>query len=111
MHIQMNVHGEMALSNESRAEIEAALRHRLARFADLFTRLEVHLGPNQSADAGMDSWRCGLEARPAGSRPIEVQHAARRADLAAEGAAVKLATATERRLARRRTTSRKGHGA
>ena len=109
MHIQMNVHSDMDLPAGTRDEIEAMLRHRLARFEALFTRLELHFAPNQAAGAGLDIWQCGIEARAAGKRPLKVQHAARRADLAAEGAAVKLLTATERRVARKRTVSRKGH--
>lgn len=45
----------------------------------------------------------------AGKRPVKVHHTARRPDLAAEGAVVKLITASERRAARKRTVSRKGH--
>jgi hypothetical protein len=57
----------------------------------------------------MDVFLCGIEARAVGKTPIKVHHAARRVDLAAEGAVVKLITATERRVARQRTVSRKGH--
>lgn len=109
MRVQINIHGEKDVPSELRAEIEEMLRHKLERFGDMFTRLEVYLTRNEDARARLDVFRCGIEARIAGKRPIKVEHTAKRADLAAEGAAVKLITATERRVARKRTVSRKGH--
>jgi len=109
MRVQINIHGDKDVSQQVQAELEELLREKLVRFGDLFTRLEVHIGRNQAEHARMDVYRCGIEARAAGKRPIKVHHTARRPDLAAEGAAVKLITATERRVARKRTVSRKGH--
>jgi hypothetical protein len=109
MRVQINVHGDKDVSADAREDIEATLRDRLVRFDGLFTRLEVHVTPNDAAGAGMNVFLCGIEARAAGKTPIKVHHAARRVDLAAEGAVVKLITATERRVARKRTVTRKGH--
>jgi hypothetical protein len=109
MQVQINIHGDKDVAPEVRAEIKEMLRERLARFGDLLTRLEVHIGRNEGLHAGMDAYLCGIEARAAGKRPIKVHHGARRPDLAAEGAVVRLVTALERRVARKRTVSRKGH--
>lgn len=109
MHVQINIHGDKNVSADARADIETLLLDRLKRFEELFTRLDVYINPNSAADAGTDVFLCGIEARAAGKPPIKVHHAARRVDLAVEGATVKLITATERRVARKRTVSRKGH--
>lgn len=109
MRVQINIHGDKDVSPEVRAEIEEMLRNKLERFGDLFTRLELHIARNESEHARMDVYLCGIEGRAAGKKPIKVHHGARRPDLAAEGAVVKLITATERRVARKRTVSRKGH--
>jgi hypothetical protein len=109
VRVQINIHGDKDVSPQLQAEIEEMLRDKLKRFGDLFTRLELYIGRNESAHAGLDIYLCGIEARPASKRPIKVHHGARRPDLAAEGAVVKLVTATERRVARKRTVSRKGH--
>lgn len=107
MQIQLNVHSETPVKPAVRAEIEAMLNRRLRRFETMFTRLEVYLDRNEGPTADVEPWHCGIEARAAGTRAIRVDHAAQRPDLAAEGAAVKLVTATERRLARRRTIARR----
>jgi len=109
MKVQINIHGDKDVPAELRNEIAEMLRDKLERFGDLFSRLELHIARNGEVNAGMDHYRCGIEGRVAGKRPIKVHHAARRADLAAEGAVVKLITASERRVARKRTVSRKGH--
>ena len=109
MRVQINIHGDKDVSPEVQADIDDLLRDKLDRFGDLFTRLEVHIARNEDVNARMDIYRCGIEARAAGKPPIKVHHSARRPDLAAEGAVVKLITATERRVARKRTVSRKGH--
>jgi hypothetical protein len=109
VRVQINIHGDKDVSAEVQAEIEEMLRAKLERFGDSFTRLELYISRNEGVHAGVDTYRCGVEARAAGKRPIKVHHSARRPDLAAEGAVVKLITATERRVARKRTVSRKGH--
>lgn len=109
MRVQINIHGDKDVSGDGRDDIETMLRERLQRFDDVFTRLDVYINPNSAVHAGMEAFLCGIEARAIGKPPIKVHHAARRVDLAAEGAAVKLITATERRVARKRTVSRKGH--
>lgn len=109
MRVQINIHGDKDVSAEVQAEIEEMLRDKLERFGDLFTRVEIYVNRNESAHAQMDVYQCGIEGRAAGKPPIKVHHTARRPDLAAEGAVVKLITATERRVARKRTVSRKGH--
>lgn len=109
MKVQINIHGDKDVSGEVRAEIEDMLREKLRRFGDHFTRLELYLARNEDVNARMDIYLCGIEARAAGKPPKKVHHGARRPDLAAEGAVVELITATERRVARKRTASRKGH--
>lgn len=109
MKVQINIHGDKDVAAETRAEIDEMLRDKLRRFGDLFTCLELHIARNQDVNARMDVYQCGVEARAAGKPPIKEHHGARRHDLAAEGAVVKLIAAMERRAARKRTVSKKGH--
>jgi len=110
MLILIHADGPRPLATEGRADIEAMLARRLRRFASLFTRLEVYLGRNEGTEAEVEPWRCTIEGRIARAKPLKVEYTAARADLAAEGAAARLLTATERRVARRQAAARRGPG-
>lgn len=109
MKVQINIHGDKDVSAEVKAEIDEMLRDKLRRFGVLFTRLELYIARNRDVNARMDVYQCGIEARAAGKPPIKVHHGARRPDLAAGGAVIKPITATEWRVVRKRTVSKKGH--
>jgi hypothetical protein len=64
-----NIEGHERLETFFTGELEKDL----ARFEDKITRIEVHLGDENSGDkGGVDDKRCMIEARPAKLQPIAV---------------------------------------
>ena len=86
-----SVEGDATLAGE----VETTLRHSLARFADRITRLEVHLGDENSHKHGADDKRCLIEARIAGRAPTAVTHHAPDLHRAVAGAADKMKAALD----------------
>ncbi|RZT95087.1 HPF/RaiA family ribosome-associated protein [Rivibacter subsaxonicus] len=109
MRVQLNSSNGLNVPAEVRSSVDAMLRERLSRFGESFTRIEVHFHPGDPADHTGRDVRCGLEARAAGKRPLKVHHAAPGMEAAASRAADKLVTLVSRRVARKYTTSSKGH--
>jgi hypothetical protein len=73
MKIQFNT--DKNIEGHERLEIffTGELEKDLARFEDKITRIEVHLGDENSGDkGGVDDKRCMIEARPAKLQPIAV---------------------------------------
>jgi hypothetical protein len=102
MMIQVNtdhhVTGDAALAERVEASVEQALH----RFRDDITRVEVHLGDENSLKSGANDKRCMMEARVEGLRPMAVTHHAATVDEAIEGAAGKMKSALESTLGRLR---------
>lgn len=90
MQIQVNtdrtIKGDEDLTQQVRSEIEA----RLGRFGDRITRIEVHLGDENSHKSRGDDKRCLIEVRPAGLKPVVATHRAPSVAQALEGAADKV---------------------
>ena len=90
MNIQINtdnhITGREELANEAKAAVEKALR----RFAGQITRVEVHLGDENSHKGGEKDKRCAMEARVEGRQPVAVTHEADTITQAINGAAGKL---------------------
>lgn len=63
-----NIEGHQRLETYFSAELEKEL----SRFEEKITRLEVHLGDENSDKNGAKDKRCVIEARPAGMQPIAV---------------------------------------
>jgi ribosome-associated translation inhibitor RaiA len=63
-----NIEGHDRLETYFTTEIEKEL----ARFDEKVTRLEVHLGDENSTKGGVNDKRCMIEARPAKLQPIAV---------------------------------------
>lgn len=99
MQIQVNtdsnIRGREELVQRVEAEIGAALSH----FSDQITRVEVHLGDENSAKGGGNK-RCMIEARIAGHPPVAVTHHADALNLALDGASEKMQRALESLLGR-----------
>jgi hypothetical protein len=102
MHIQVNTDNHIAgreqLAEQSRAVVEDAL----SRFKDQVTRVEVHIGDENSHKGGSNDKRCMMEARLEGLRPFAVTHQAATIDQALQGAADKLKRMLESNLGRLR---------
>jgi hypothetical protein len=63
-----NIEGHERLEKFFASELEKEL----ARFDEKVTRIEVHLGDENSAKGGGNDKRCMIEARPAKTKPIAV---------------------------------------
>lgn len=63
-----NIEGHARLETYFSGELEKGL----ARFEEKITRLEVHLGDENSEKFGVDDKRCLIEARPAKLQPVAV---------------------------------------
>ena len=72
MKIQFNT--DKNIEGHERLEIffTGELEKDLARFEDKITRIEVHLGDENSDKGGTNDKRCLIEARPAKLQPIAV---------------------------------------
>lgn len=91
MHIQVNTDNHIPGDDRLIEYAQTLLLGSLERFQDRVTRVEVHLGDENSAtrNTGEDK-RCTLEARPAGMKPVAVTHHAGTVREAMDGAVHKL---------------------
>ena len=101
MQIQINTGHNIEVHEALAAEVSAVVEGALSRFSDHITRVEIHLGDeNSDKKVGHDAMRCMLEARIEGRQPIAVTHHASTLDEAVDGAADKLARLVEHTLGR-----------
>ena len=96
MEIQFNTANQVTATPEMEARAREIVDGTLARFASRLTRVELHLGDeNSPAKGGAADIRCSMEARPQGLRPIAASHNDADPDAAMRGAAKKLARALD----------------
>ena len=96
MQFQFNSDSSVMGTENVAERIEAQLRHKLARFEDRLTRLEVHVGDENAHKGGDDDKTCMIEARVRGGAPVSVTAKAGDVDGAARSAGSKLAKLLER---------------
>lgn len=96
MQFQFNTDSSVMGTEEVATRIEQQVRHKLARFEDRLTRLEVHVTDVNGRKHGADDKHCTIEARPRGGRPIGVTGKAADVDAAARIAAGAMAERLER---------------
>lgn len=96
MQFQLNTDSSVMGTADVASRIEQQVRHRLARFEDRLTRLEVHVTDVNGRKHGGDDKQCTIEARPRGGRPIGVTGKASDVDAAARIAAGTMAERLER---------------
>lgn len=87
MQIQFNSDSSVMGTENVAERIVEQLRHRLARFEDRLTRLEVHVRDDNAHKGGDDDKVCMIEARPRTGKPIGVTARAGDVDTAARRAA------------------------
>ncbi len=102
MLIQVNTDKNIEGNEDLASYVEGIVTQRLNHFTDQITRVEVHLGDENSLKEGSDDKRCMLEARVAGMQPIAVTHHAETLDHAIYGAADKLKRSLESAVGKRR---------
>lgn len=96
MEFQFNSDSSVMGTENVAERIEEQLRHKLSRFSDRLTRLEVHVGDENARKGGGDDKRCMIEARPRGGDPVSATAHSDTVDNAARDAAGKLTTLLER---------------
>lgn len=72
MKVQINTDNNVEGHARLESYISAELATSLSRFNDKITRLEVHLGDENSEKSGVNDKRCLIEARPAKLQPVAV---------------------------------------
>lgn len=87
-----NIEGHERLEEYFTEQLEKALK----KFDDKVTRLEVHLGDENSDKFGTNDKRCMIEARPAGLKPIAIENHADTIEKAVSGAIDKIRKALDR---------------
>lgn len=103
MLIQVQTDSNIQGREELSSKIEAAVRSELDRYADRITRVQVHLGDeNSDKKGGEDDIRCTMEMRLAGLDPIAVRANAPTVQQAVDGALEKLASAADTSIGRER---------
>lgn len=91
MQIQVTTDNHIKGSAEFTQHVTSIVEATLERFRDRVTRVEVHLGDeNSNEKGGDDDKRCVLEVRLAGRQPMTVTHHAGSIEHALEGAADKM---------------------
>jgi ribosome-associated translation inhibitor RaiA len=90
MKIIINTDNNIQGREQMTAHYEGVLTEALSRFNNSITRLEVHLGDENSHKQSPDDKRCMIEARVEGLQPIAVTHKAETIHEAVSGAVDKL---------------------
>jgi ribosome-associated translation inhibitor RaiA len=86
VHTDPNIQSSVGLT----ARVEALVGGVVGHLADRVSRVQVHLGDENSSKGGSNDKRCMIEARLDGRPPIAVTHQADTLDEAMDGAAAKL---------------------
>lgn len=90
MIVQINTDNNVEGHARLKAYISEELESALARFEDKVTRLEVHLGDENSDKSGVNDKRCLIEARPVNMQPVAVTNYADTTEKAFQGALEKI---------------------
>ncbi|MFV5697282.1 HPF/RaiA family ribosome-associated protein [Flavobacterium sp. ZT3R17] len=90
MTIQINTDNNVEGHARLKAYISEELGKALTRFEEKVTRLEVHLGDENSDKSGINDKRCLIEARPINMQPVAVTHHADTTEKAFHGALDKI---------------------
>lgn len=90
MKIQFNTDKNVEGHQRVEAYFSSELEKELARFEEKITRIEVHVGDENSAKFGVNDKRCMIEVRPAKLQPIVVTDHADSVEKAFNGALAKV---------------------
>ncbi len=95
MLIQINTDNNIDGHQRLEEYFTTQLQNSLKKYEDRITRLEVHLGDENSTKGGENDKRCSIEARVAGLKPVGVVHHADTIEKAVSGATNKIKSALE----------------
>jgi hypothetical protein len=102
--MQVQVNTDKAITHDASLDdhVEGVVRSAVQRFGENITRVEVHLGDNNSSHkGGSNDKRCMMEARVAGLPPIAVTDLNSDLRLAISGASGKLVRALDTAIGKR----------
>lgn len=102
MQILVNSDNHIGGSEALSLKVRTLIEHKLQRFDEHLTRIEIHLNDEHAHKNGGQDKRCQAEARIKGREPLSVSHNADSVQLAYEGAVEKLAHALERIIGKSR---------
>ena len=91
MQIQVNTDDNVEGRDSLSTWVEGVVRDDLSALETWLTRVEVHIGDENSGKGGDADKRCMMEGRMRGRPPVAVTEHAATVDLAVRGAAHKLA--------------------
>ena len=94
VHTNNHVNGSAGLT----AHVESVVEGALSRFGHRVTRVEVHIGDENSHKGGEADKRCSMEARLGGLAPITVTGQGGTIDIAINGAVDKLVKTLNRTI-------------
>ena len=101
MQIQINTDHNIPGRESLSRWMEGELQDALGRFADRITRIEAHLGDeNSTTKSGARDKRCLLEVRLTGQQPIVASHQAPEVNQAVAGAIDKMIKQLDSHLGR-----------
>jgi ribosome-associated translation inhibitor RaiA len=101
MYVEVNTDDNIEGSEQLTLRVKTLVESSLDRFGDQITRVNVHLGDENSHKSAANDKRCAIEARPAGLQPLAATHNAATLDQAIDGAIEKLERLIESTFGRR----------
>jgi histidinol phosphatase-like PHP family hydrolase len=90
LKIQLNTDAHIEGTEALAAKVNTIIKIALARFEEHITRIEVHLNDSKNGQIGQHDYRCMLEARLEGRKPLAVTEHAASIEQAVQGATQKL---------------------
>lgn len=90
MQIQFNTDNTIEGHERMQIHFSESISESFKRFEDKITRVEVHVGDENSEKFGIDDKRCLIEVRLAGKNPIAVTNHADTIEKAISGATDKM---------------------
>jgi hypothetical protein len=100
MLVQVHTDPTIEPTEQLTAQAEAAVAVAVGRFGERVTRVQVHVGDENSHKNGSADKRCMMEARLNGRPPVAVTHFAATVEQALDGAADKLQRTIDSTLGR-----------
>jgi ribosome-associated translation inhibitor RaiA len=90
MKIQLNTDTHIEGTEALTVKVNNIIKKALVRFEEHITRIEVHLNNSKNGQIGQHDYRCMLEARLEGRKPLAVTEHAASLEQAVQGATQKL---------------------
>ncbi|HJF27072.1 HPF/RaiA family ribosome-associated protein [Acinetobacter bohemicus] len=95
MNIELRTDKHIQSSDRLISYVRAELSQEFQRHSERITHFSVHLSDENGAKGGDDDIRCMIEARPAGLKPVVVNHRGHNIDTAIRGAIDRLKRSLE----------------